>query len=149
MLISWNWLKQYVDLDVSVDELTHRLTMSGLNLESTSDSSGDLVIDLEVTSNRPDCLGHVGVAREVAAARRYGDALKAATELRSSPVVVALRGALDLGEIAKKSILGRVAVGGHRRRTVDDENDSARGVGNVHGAGLLGVRERDGTPAGW
>lgn len=67
MLISWNWLKQYVDLDVSVDELTRRLTMSGLNHESTSDAAGDLVIDLEVTSNRPDCLGHLGVAREVAA----------------------------------------------------------------------------------
>ncbi|MCD4699009.1 MAG: phenylalanine--tRNA ligase subunit beta, partial [Phycisphaerae bacterium] len=28
----------------------------------------DIVLDLEVTSNRPDCLGHIGVAREAAAA---------------------------------------------------------------------------------
>ena len=38
----------------------------GLNHESTEDVGGDLAIDLEVTSNRPDCLSHLGVAREVA-----------------------------------------------------------------------------------
>ena len=66
MIVSWNWLKQYVKLDISVDELAHRLTMTGLNHESTSDVDGDLAIDLEVTSNRPDCLGHIGIAREAA-----------------------------------------------------------------------------------
>ncbi len=37
-----------------------------MNLESISDVGGDIAIDLEVTSNRPDCLGHLGVAREIA-----------------------------------------------------------------------------------
>src|SRR5437870_4151325 len=67
MIVSWNWLKQYVPLELSADELAHRLTMAGLNHESTRDVDGDLAIDLEVTSNRPDCLGHVGIAREAAA----------------------------------------------------------------------------------
>ena len=68
MLVSWNWLKEYVALDMSVETLTERLMMSGLNLEEFGDhpESGDLVIDLEVTSNRPDCLGHLGIARETA-----------------------------------------------------------------------------------
>ena len=66
MIISWNWLKEYVDLDMSVDELTERLTLSGLNLEGVEHVGDDVAIDLEVTSNRPDCLGHIGVAREVA-----------------------------------------------------------------------------------
>jgi phenylalanyl-tRNA synthetase beta chain len=66
MIVSWNWLKQYVKLDVSVDDLAHRLTMAGLNHESTEDVAGDLAIDFEVTSNRPDCLGHIGIAREAA-----------------------------------------------------------------------------------
>lgn len=65
MIISWNWLKDYVDLDMSVDELTERLTLSGLNLEGVENIGDDVAIDLEVTSNRPDCLGHIGVAREV------------------------------------------------------------------------------------
>ena len=40
--------------------------MAGLNHESTAAVGGDLAIDLEVTSNRPDCLGHLGMAREIA-----------------------------------------------------------------------------------
>ena len=66
MIVSWNWLKQYVPLGMPLEELERRLMMSGLNHEGTEEVAGDLAIDLEVTSNRPDCLGHVGVAREVA-----------------------------------------------------------------------------------
>jgi phenylalanyl-tRNA synthetase beta chain len=65
MLISWNWLKQYVPLNMPPEELEQRLMMAGLNHESTSRVGDDLCIDLEVTSNRPDCLGHIGIAREV------------------------------------------------------------------------------------
>ena len=39
--------------------------MAGLNHEGTERVDADLAIDLEVTSNRPDCLGHIGVAREI------------------------------------------------------------------------------------
>jgi phenylalanyl-tRNA synthetase beta chain len=66
MIVSWNWLKQYVLLDMPHEELERRLMMAGLNHEGTSEVAGDLAIDLEVTSNRPDCLGHLGIAREVA-----------------------------------------------------------------------------------
>ncbi len=67
MLVSWDWLRQYVPVDATVDEVSDRLTMSGLNLEEFHPVGDDVVIDLEVTSNRPDCLGHLGIAREVAA----------------------------------------------------------------------------------
>lgn len=66
MIVSLNWLKEYVQLPDSVDELTDRLTLSGLNLEGVAAVDDDTAIDLEVTSNRPDCLGHLGVAREIA-----------------------------------------------------------------------------------
>ena len=66
MIVSYKWLSDYVELPKSVETLTERLTLSGLNLESVEQVGGDVAIDLEVTSNRPDCLGHVGVAREVA-----------------------------------------------------------------------------------
>ncbi|MEM8947268.1 MAG: phenylalanine--tRNA ligase subunit beta [Planctomycetota bacterium] len=65
MIVSWNWLTDYVDLPMSLDELTERLTLTGLNLEGIEQVGDDTAIDLEVTSNRPDCLGHVGVAREI------------------------------------------------------------------------------------
>jgi phenylalanyl-tRNA synthetase beta chain len=66
MLVSWNWLADYVKIDRSVDAMASLWAMSGLNHESTQWVEGDAVIDLEVTSNRADCLGHIGVAREAA-----------------------------------------------------------------------------------
>ncbi len=66
MLVSWDWLQQYVTLDVPVEEMSERLTMSGLNLEEFHAVGSDTCIDFEVTSNRPDCLGHLGIAREAA-----------------------------------------------------------------------------------
>lgn len=66
MIVSWNWLTDYIRLDMPVDRLTERLALTGLNHESTSEVGGDLAIDLEVTSNRSDCLGHIGIAREIA-----------------------------------------------------------------------------------
>jgi phenylalanyl-tRNA synthetase beta chain len=65
MIVSWNWLKDYLKLEMSEDELTEKLTMAGLNFEGAESIGEDRAIDLEVTSNRPDWLGHIGVAREI------------------------------------------------------------------------------------
>ena len=64
MIVSLDWLGEYVDLP-PVDELTERLLLAGLNHEATEAVGADTAVDLEVTSNRPDCLGHIGVAREL------------------------------------------------------------------------------------
>src|SRR5690606_25082507 len=66
MIISWQWLREYLDVEMNLDEFVQRLTMAGLNFESCTELSDDWAIDLEVTSNRPDCLGHIGIAREAA-----------------------------------------------------------------------------------
>ena len=66
MILSTTWLAEYVRWEAPVDELVRRLLMSGLNHEATWEVGADTAVDIEVTSNRPDCLGHVGVAREVA-----------------------------------------------------------------------------------
>jgi phenylalanyl-tRNA synthetase beta chain len=65
MLVSWDWLQQYVQLDMSPEQLSERLMMAGLNHEATDRHGADWAINLEVSSNRPDCLGHIGVAREI------------------------------------------------------------------------------------
>ena len=76
MLVTESWLKEYVSFDMPTDDLTDRLTMTGLNLEGVENVDGETVIDLEVTSNRPDCLGHIGVAREIAVIFDQKEALK-------------------------------------------------------------------------
>ena len=66
MILSKQWLADYVDLPASTAELAERLALAGLNHESTAETGADAAIEIEVTSNRPDCLGHIGVARETA-----------------------------------------------------------------------------------
>ncbi len=74
MIVSTDWLAEYVTLSMPIEELTEKLTLTGLNLEGIEPIGGDTAIDLEVTSNRPDCLGHLGVAREIAVL--WGQGLK-------------------------------------------------------------------------
>lgn len=65
MKTSWKWLNEYVRLETTPERAAEKLTMAGLNLEECVEVDEDTVLDLEVTSNRPDCLGHIGVAREL------------------------------------------------------------------------------------
>ncbi|NDC62396.1 MAG: phenylalanine--tRNA ligase subunit beta [Planctomycetia bacterium] len=66
MIISTNWLADYVQIEAPTELLVERLLLSGLNHESTTRVGEDTAVEIEVTSNRPDCLGHLGVAREAA-----------------------------------------------------------------------------------
>src|SRR5271155_3023992 len=74
MIVSWEWLHDYVPLKAPLEEAVRRLTMAGLKVESHTQVGTDWAIDVEVTSNRPDCLGHLGIARELAVL--FGEPLK-------------------------------------------------------------------------
>ncbi|HET6327225.1 MAG TPA: phenylalanine--tRNA ligase subunit beta [Planctomycetaceae bacterium] len=65
MIVSWEWLRNYVPLQAPLEDAVRRLTMAGLKVESQKPAGTDWAIDVEVTSNRPDCLGHLGIAREL------------------------------------------------------------------------------------
>jgi phenylalanyl-tRNA synthetase beta chain len=67
MKIVYNWLKDFVDVKATPDELASRLALSGTNIGGIENGPHGAVIDAEVSSNRPDCLGHYGIAREVSA----------------------------------------------------------------------------------
>ena len=66
MLVSYEWLKDYVDISESPEGLAVLLTRIGLAVENIHGEGNDAVLEVEVTTNRPDCLGHIGVAREIA-----------------------------------------------------------------------------------
>ena len=65
MIVSRQWLLDYIPLELPVEQWADRLTMSGCNLESIAPAGADFAVDLEITSNRADCLGHIGIAREL------------------------------------------------------------------------------------
>ena len=68
MKIGWNWLQEYLDLQgLDSDRLSEALGMLGFPVESVEETGDGRVLELEVTTNRPDCLNHLGVAREVSA----------------------------------------------------------------------------------
>src|SRR4029079_610858 len=66
MFISYEWLKELTDTKLTPAQLRDRLTMVGLAIDAVEEHKDDAVLDVEVPSNRPDCLSHVGIAREVA-----------------------------------------------------------------------------------
>jgi phenylalanyl-tRNA synthetase beta chain len=67
MKVVYNWLKDFVDVTAAPQELASRLALSGTNIGGVENSAHGAVIEAEVSSNRPDCLGHLGIAREVGA----------------------------------------------------------------------------------
>lgn len=73
MKISLHWLNRYLSSPVTAQEAEDVLTHVGFPFESSTEMPGksggaaDWLLDVEITSNRGDCLSHVGLAREIAA----------------------------------------------------------------------------------
>ncbi|MFY9570501.1 MAG: phenylalanine--tRNA ligase subunit beta, partial [Blastocatellia bacterium] len=66
MKISYNWLGELVTLTLNPRELAERMTMAGLAVEAVERIRDDHILDFDLTSNRPDALSHLGIAREAA-----------------------------------------------------------------------------------
>lgn len=70
MKFSHAWLAQYVDLRESPAEVGERLTLAGIPCDAVEESpiqGGGAIYDFDIFANRPDCMNHVGLAREYAA----------------------------------------------------------------------------------
>ncbi|MGH9756574.1 MAG: phenylalanine--tRNA ligase subunit beta [Candidatus Acidiferrales bacterium] len=70
MKVVYHWLKEFVDVAAAPEDLRSRLALSGTAVDAIEETVAGPVLDAEVTANRPDCLGHYGMAREVAAIYR-------------------------------------------------------------------------------
>ena len=67
MQFSFDWIRQYVDFDEGAEAAAKRLTAAGLAVEGQEPRGSDVILDVDVTTNRPDCMNHLGLARELAA----------------------------------------------------------------------------------
>ena len=70
MKVLYNCLAEFVDVKAAPADLASRLSLAGIAIDSVEESPAGPVLDAEVTANRPDCLGHYGIAREVSAIYR-------------------------------------------------------------------------------
>ena len=69
MNVSLNWLTDYIDVaSMPAKDIADLCTRIGICCDGVEETDTDVVFDLEVTSNRPDWLGHIGIAREIAVA---------------------------------------------------------------------------------
>jgi phenylalanyl-tRNA synthetase beta chain len=69
MRLVLSWLREFVDVRASAEDVAQTLALRGFEVASIEAlEGGDAVIDFEVTANRPDALSVIGLAREVATA---------------------------------------------------------------------------------
>ena len=74
MKISLNWLKEFVDIPDDPATLGRKVTSVGLAVDSMEAHGDDTLFEFDITTNRPDCLNHMGMAREVSAI--YGNPVR-------------------------------------------------------------------------
>ena len=67
MKFSLDWLRSYVDLEEAPRRIGELLAEAGLPVDSIEPWGADHQLDVDVMANRPDCMGHIGLARELAA----------------------------------------------------------------------------------
>ncbi len=71
MKASVSWLNRLLERPLTAEAIELALIEAGFPIESKTAVTGpdgpDLQLDVEITSNRGDCLSHIGLAREVAA----------------------------------------------------------------------------------
>lgn len=68
MNIPFEWINEYITTDQSAEEIASLLTSIGFAVDSIEDIEGEKVFEIDVTTNRPDCMNVLGIARELAAA---------------------------------------------------------------------------------
>ena len=70
MKVPFSWLREFVDVPGNAADVARTMSVRGFAVEGIDRVDNDLVLDFEVTANRPDCMCMLGIAREVATA--YG-----------------------------------------------------------------------------
>jgi phenylalanyl-tRNA synthetase beta chain len=65
MKVPLGWLKEFVDVRAEPKKLAEDLTLAGLAVEGIEAHGAETVFELDITTNRVDCMNVFGVAREV------------------------------------------------------------------------------------
>lgn len=67
MRIPLSWVKKFIDITYSPQELSDILTLAGLEVESIESHKDDIVFDISFTPNLGHCMSVFGLARELSA----------------------------------------------------------------------------------
>lgn len=64
--ITHSWLLEYLDTDATPVEIQKYLSLCGPSIEHVEEANGEIIYDIEITSNRIDTASVLGIAREAA-----------------------------------------------------------------------------------
>ena len=67
IIISDNWLREYLETKATAKQIAEYISLCGPSIERLEEKDGDILYHIEITTNRIDCVGVYGFAREAAA----------------------------------------------------------------------------------
>lgn len=67
ILIPYSWLKEYLKTEATPKQIAYYLSLCSQSVEKITKTTDDYIYEIEITTNRSDCLSVIGIARELAA----------------------------------------------------------------------------------
>lgn len=67
ILVPDSWLREFLETSATPQQIREYLSLCGPSVERIHEESGNPIYEIEITTNRPDAMSIVGVAREAAA----------------------------------------------------------------------------------
>jgi phenylalanyl-tRNA synthetase beta subunit len=61
-----SWLRDYVKTEATAKEIAEKLSLTSVSVERIEKYKEDFIYEIEITTNRPDLMSVVGIARETA-----------------------------------------------------------------------------------
>lgn len=138
MKLSIDWLKEYVTIAPPFEKVAEDLTLAGLEVEKISaltDPVKDTIFEIEVTTNRPDWLSHIGVAREIAAVRNLSLKLPPAEPAKAGAIPHGWK--LDLKELDACPYYSAVMIEGIQHAETPDFIKSRLEACGIRSIGLI------------
>jgi len=62
-----SWLRDYVKTKATAHDIAHAMSLTSISIERVEPYKNDFIYDIEITTNRPDLMSVIGLAREAAA----------------------------------------------------------------------------------
>ena len=62
-----SWLREYLETSATPEQIAKELSLTSVSIERLEKYKNERVYDIEITTNRPDLAGVIGLAREAGA----------------------------------------------------------------------------------
>lgn len=97
IIIPDSWLREHLKTNATPKEMAKCLSLCSQSVEKLTEKNRDWIYEIEITTNRPDCLSIYGIARELAAILpRFGIKARLGTLKETSLKIPSVKNSLPL-----------------------------------------------------